>query len=290
MLAEVPTKFNLTDNLFLVGGLHSTPKVVANDSLSMDFNYHVQELQSNIKHENLAVFKDTPRINDTMHFYQVELSVTEYFIQSALTSLYWQGLLVSPPAVLDESSMGSFRSALNFNWGLYNEFAGAGFNPKTMFCRVVPFAANQTQHSEPVVTISKESFFALNTTVMVDMSCSNNENELNVTDVTKLNGTEKNMTYAHAFTLLMKPTYISTKLNATNTSLDIAMQNVTLEIEFDHVVRSSIGPIDGDVNYFISNYVQPFIKPAVQFEMETRHIPGGELIANATGLAWIDFN
>jgi len=193
-----------------------------------------------------------------MHFYQMEISVSEYFLQSALTSLYGQGLLVSEPAVLDESSMGSFRSALNFNWGLSKEFTTSGFNTKTMFCRVVPFAAN-----EPVVTISKETYFALNTTIMVDFSCSTNENKLNVKDVTKLNGTEKNMTYAHAFTLLMKPAYISTKLNATNASLEIAMQNVTLDLQFDHVTKSSIGPIDGGVNSFIHSYVQPFIKPAV---------------------------
>jgi len=51
ILAEVPTRFNLTetDELFLVGGLHSTPKVVANDSLSMEFNYHVQTIENNVK-------------------------------------------------------------------------------------------------------------------------------------------------------------------------------------------------------------------------------------------------
>lgn len=111
-----------------------------------------------------------------------------------------------------------------------------------------------------------------------------------MTDVKELNGTEKNMTYAHVFTLLMKPAYISTKLNATNSSLEIAMQNVNIEIEFDKITRSSIGPIDGGVNSFISYYVQPFIKPAMQFEMETRPIPVGEMIMNATGWPWFDFD
>lgn len=124
---------------------------------------------------------------------------------------------------------------------------------------------------------------------MIDMQCSTNQKDLNA-NTTQLNGTEKNMTYEHVFTLLMKPAYISTKLNATNASLEIAMQNITLELEFDHITRSSIGPIDGGVNDFIHYYVQPFIKPAVEFEMETRPIPGGELIMNATGLAWLDFD
>lgn len=112
LLADVPTKFNVTDNLFIVGGLYSTPKVVANDSLSLEFNYHMREFENMNRHKNLAIFKDAPRLNDTMHFYQVEISVTEYLLQSALTSLYSQGLLVSEPVVLDASAMGSFRSAL----------------------------------------------------------------------------------------------------------------------------------------------------------------------------------
>lgn len=123
---------------------------------------------------------------------------------------------------------------------------------------------------------------------MIDLQCSKNENELNVTDVTKLNGTEKNLTYSHVFTLLMEPAYISTKLNASD-GLTIAMQNVSVEIAFDRITNSSIGEIDGGANSFIRSYVQPLIKPAIQYEMETRKIPAGELIANATDMSWFDF-
>lgn len=133
-------------------------------------------LQPISNYTNNAWGMSTNRTHNFTHipFYQVELSVTEFFIQSALASLYRNGQLVSEPVVLDESAMGSFRSALSFQYTLKGEFTNAGFDIATMFCRVQPFAANNTGSTEPVVTISRDRYFALNTTVMVDMQCSTN--------------------------------------------------------------------------------------------------------------------
>lgn len=105
----------MTDDLFLLGGLHRTPEVFGNESITMEWNY---QMTNDVNFHPIANYSNDAwnMSTNTTHipFYQVEVSVTEFFIQSALASLYRNGQLVSEPVVLDESAMGSFRSALSF--------------------------------------------------------------------------------------------------------------------------------------------------------------------------------
>lgn len=95
-------------------------------------------------------------------------------------------------------------------------------------------------------------------------------------------------TFYHVFTILMERSRIQFSMNAT-TGLSMHMKNVSLEIEFDRITHSSIGPVNEQMNGLIKNYVVPFIKPTVQFEMETRPIPVGVLVRNNTAIEWVDF-
>lgn len=100
-----------------------------------------------------------------MNDYQMHLSISEHFIQSALTNFHKRELLKTEPIEIDESGMMSLRSALAFNRQLTNEFWAAGFNTRTMLCRVVAMTAPGENHTEPIISITEQDRMILDVTM-----------------------------------------------------------------------------------------------------------------------------
>lgn len=104
----MPDKIPLGEHLYLEGGLHSSPYVKPADFLQLDLDLSLQDDRYPLEDVNLANFSEAASLGA----YQLQLYISEYFLQSVITSLYWDNYFVLSPITLDDTVMTGLRDLI----------------------------------------------------------------------------------------------------------------------------------------------------------------------------------
>lgn len=86
----------------------------------------------------------------------MQLYVSEYFLQSVLSALFYDGLIVLPPIAIDGLAMEGLKNLIDIYPGLKKQFTDHGYNPSTMACQMIVYGANATDSQPPILNITTE--------------------------------------------------------------------------------------------------------------------------------------
>ena len=105
LLGQIPDVFYLGENMYLEGGIHNNPYVKPADFLEINLDLSLQDDRHPLKDLNQANFSGTTSQDQ----YQLQLYLSEYLIQSVITTLYWEDYFVLPAQKLDSTLMAGLK-------------------------------------------------------------------------------------------------------------------------------------------------------------------------------------
>lgn len=103
VLSLIPNEIPLGENIEVHGGLHQDPYVEPNEYLELIFDISIEDKQHPLTDLNLANFTNTEYQKD----YQLQLYVSEYLLQSAISVAFYADILRLGPVVLPDLIMDS---------------------------------------------------------------------------------------------------------------------------------------------------------------------------------------
>lgn len=97
-----------------------------------------------------------------------------------------------------------------------------------MSCRLIPYAANNTDDVEPILNINIENGFELRGKLMIDLECTPSNDS---------------KTYKHVFTMVSNRFHVAAKFRIEE-HLVISLKNIQLDLNIDSIQNSAIGDVD----------------------------------------------